>query len=211
MNKHKNIMKRFLLTVAALFAVSALFAQTAEQIIAKMDKVTENFDSEGVYMIMDMKIPILGTISTQMYTLGQKSKATTKALGEESIIWSDEKTEWIYDSKKNEITIKNADPSDSDDEMSVLDGITDGYDVEVKKEDAKVWQIACTKSKDNPDKDAPKKMTLKIAKGTYLPVSISMTAKGVTVVLRNFKPGVKEADVTFDPSLYPNATIVDKR
>ena len=34
---------------------------------------------------------------------------------------------------------------------------------------------------------------------------------GVTVTFRDFAKGVDEADVTFDPSLYPNATIIDKR
>lgn len=205
-------MKKFLIaTAAALFTATALFAQTAEQIIARMDKAMENFETEGVYMVMDMKIPILGTFSTQMYTWGEKSKAITKALGEQSIIWSDATTEWIYDSKKNEIKIQKSDPSDSGDEMGALEGITDGYNVEVKKEDAKSWQIACTKSKDNPDKDAPKKMTLTVSKATYLPIGLSMTMKGVTMILRDFKPGVKEADVTFDPSLFPDATIIDER
>ena len=33
----------------------------------------------------------------------------------------------------------------------------------------------------------------------------------VTVSLENVKPGVAEADITFNPADYPNATIIDKR
>ena len=206
-------MKRFLLTVAALFAVTALFAQTNEEILARMDAELATLDSNGFSMIMELKIPILGSYSTNMYTRGNKTKALVDVKGEKTILWSDSVTNWEYDVNKNELTITNAKStkSSSDDSMSALKGVTDGYDVKLKKEDDSVWYFICTKSKTNTNKDDPKKMDLAVSKTTYLPVRTSITQHGVTVTFRDFAKGVDEADVTFDPSLYPNATIVDKR
>lgn len=214
MNKHKNIMKRFLLTVAALFAATALFAQTNEEILARMDAELAILEDNGFSMIMDLKIPILGTYSTDMYSFGKKTKAVVDVKGEKAILWSDEVTDWEYNVNKNEITITNAKPSESsssEDSMSTLKGVTDGYDVKLKKEDDAAWYFICTKSKTNTNKDDPKKMDLVVSKATYLPIRTSITQKGVTVTLRNFAKGVSEADVTFDPSLYPDATVIDKR
>lgn len=206
-------MKRFLLTLAALFAATSMFAQTNEEILARMDAELATLDSNGFSMIMEIKIPILGTISTNMYTFGDKTKALVNAKGEKSIIWSDSVTDWEYDVNKNELTISNAktSKSSSDDSMSALKGVTDGYDVKLKKEDDSVWYFVCTKSKTNTNKDDPQKMDLAVSKTTFLPVRTSISQHGVTVTFRDFAKGVAEADVTFDPSLYPNATVIDKR
>ena len=120
-------------------------------------------------------------------------------------------TDWDYDASKNELTITNATSSDAEDSMASLSGITDGYDVKFKKETADAWHILCTKSKTNTNKDDPKKMDLVVSKATYLPISHSITIKGVTVILRDFVLGVTEEQVTFDPSQYPDAKIIDKR
>lgn len=196
---------------AALFTAAALFAQTPEEIIAKMDQEAERFDKEGVYMIMDMKLPLLGTFSTQMYTLGDKYKGIIDVKGDLTYTWSDGVTDWDYDVSKNELTIKNAKPSEAEDSMNSLNGITDGYDVKLKKETDEAWYFVCTKLKTNTNKDDPKKMDLVVSKATYLPISHSCTMKGVTVTLRDFVIGVTEEEVTFDPAKYANAKIIDKR
>ena len=115
-------MKRFLLTVAALFAVTALFAQTNEEILARMDAELATLDSNGFSMIMELKIPILGSYSTNMYTRGNKTKALVDVKGEKTILWSDSVTDWEYDVNKNELTISNAksSKSSSDDSMSAV-------------------------------------------------------------------------------------------
>jgi outer membrane lipoprotein-sorting protein len=206
-------MKRFLLTVAALFAVTALFAQTNEEILARMDAELATLDSNGFSMVMELKIPILGSYSTTMYTFGDKIKALVDVKGEKTILWSDSVTDWEYDVNKNELTITNAKStkSSSDDSMSALKGVTDGYDVKLKKEDDRAWYFICTKSKTNTNKDDPKKMDLVVAKGTYLPISHTVTIDGVKVVLHDFAKGVTEEEVTFDPSRYPTAEIKDER
>lgn len=204
-------MKKVFTLFAALLTATALFAQTAEEIVARMDEVTDQFEAEGFSMIMDMKIPIVGTFSTTMYTLGDKYKASITIMGKELITWSDGKTDWEYDASKNVITITNATSSDAEDSMNTLNGITDGYDVKLKKETADAWHIQCTKSKTNTNKDDPKKMDLVVAKGTYLPVSHTVTIDGVKIVLHDFAKGVTEEEVTFDPSRYPTAEIKDER
>ena len=204
-------MKKVFTFFAALLTATALFAQTAEEIVAKMDEVTDQFEAEGFSMIMDMKIPIVGTFSTTMYTLGDKYKASITIMGKELITWSDGKTDWEYDASKNTITISNATSSDAKDSMNTLNGITDGYDVKLKKETADAWHIQCTKSKTNTNKDDPKKMDLVVAKSTYLPISHTVTIDGVKVVLHDFAKGVTEEEVTFDPSRYPTAEIKDER
>lgn len=205
-------MKKVIITLfAALITATALFAQTAEEIVARMDEEMATFDKDGFSMVMDMKIPIMGTFSTQMYTLGKKYKAMLDVKGKKIITWSDGVNDWDYDSSKNEITIKNATSSDAEDSMNSLNGITEGYNVKLTKETADAWYILCTKSKTNTNKDDPKKMDLVVSKSTYLPISHSVTVEGVKVTLRDFVKGVTEEEVTFDPSQFPTAKIVDKR
>jgi outer membrane lipoprotein-sorting protein len=198
-----------------MLAASALFAQTPEEIIAKMDQATSRFDSEGFSMIMDIKVPLLGTFSSKMYTLGDKYKAILEVKGKKMITWSDGVTDWDYDEPNNEITITHADPSGSDTgaegSLNALDGITEGYDVKLKKETADAWYFRSTKSKTNTKKDDPKSMDLVVSKTTYLPVSTSVSEKGFKITLHDFVPGVTEKEVTFNLSDYPNAKVTDKR
>lgn len=203
--------KVFISILAALLTATALFAQTPEEVIARMDQETARFDTEGFSMVMEMKIPLLGTFPTQMYTLGKKYKAIIEIKGKKAITWSDGVTDWDYDSHKNELTISNATSSDAEESMDALTGITDGYNVKLKKETPEAWYIQCTKSKTNTNKDDPKKMELVVSKKTYLPISHSCSIKGVTITLRDFAPGVTEEEVTFAPSKYADAKIIDKR
>ena len=201
--------------LAGMLAASALFAQTPEEIIAQMNQATSRFDSEGFSMVMDIKIPLLGTFSSKMYTLGDKYKAILEVKGKKMITWSDGITDWDYDEPNNEITITRASPSGGDTgaegSLSALDGITDGYDVKLKKETADAWYFHCTKSKTNTKKEDPKSMDLVVSKTTYLPISTSVSEKGVKVSLHDFVVGVTEKEVTFNLSDFPNAKVTDKR
>lgn len=190
-------------------------AQTPEEILAKMDQETSRFDTEGFYAVMDMKIPILGSYSTKMYTRGDKFKGVVNVKDETTIMWSDGVTLWDYDASKNELTIKNATPNDKADDAgdnaSAVRNVTEGYDVELKKETSDAWYFVCKKSKGNTKKDDPKKMDLVVSKATYLPISTTIKEKGVTVTMRDFAIGVTEGEVTFDQAKYADAKIIDKR
>ena len=208
-------MKKTIITLfAALVAATAVWAQTTDEILAKMDQEVARFEKEGVNMVMDIKLPLLGTYSTNMHILGDLYKATLNVKDSEAVTWSDGVTSWDYDASNNEITITNANPSEekgAQSNLKMLDGVTDGYDVKLKKETAQTWEFVCTKSKTNTKKDDPKKMNLTVSKTTYLPTSVSISEKGVTVTLRDFVIGVTEEELRFDPFLYPDAKIVDKR
>ena len=206
-------MSRFIAVLAAFLASAGLWAQTPEEILEKMDKATERFDTEGLSMVMDIKIPLLGTYSTTMEMVGNKYKAVLNIKGTQVMTWSDGVTSWIYDSSKNELVIENADPDQKADDgnLDILDSVSDGYDVTLKKETPDAWYFVCTKTKDNPNKDDPKKIDLAVSKHDYLPVSTSVSQKGVTITLRDFKAGVTQEQIKFDQSQFGDATIKDKR
>ena len=208
-------MKRFFtLLLTALLAATALSAQTPEEIIARMDRETDRFDAEGFSMVMEIRLPILGTFATTVYTRGDKYKMVTTVKDETVINWSDGVTDWQYEPSKNEVTIeprKAGTTSDAESNKKMIDSVTQGYDVRLKGQTDEVWQFRCTKSRDNTDKDDPKNMDLVVSKSTYLPVSIKASMHGVTVTLRDFGVGIDEKDITFDPAQYPGAKITDKR
>ncbi|MDO5314612.1 MAG: hypothetical protein Q4F82_00715 [bacterium] len=208
-------MKKIIAIISFIALATSAMAQTAEEIITRMDaEMSKHNESEGFAMTMDMKIIFIGTISSRSYILGDKMRIEANRDGKDFITWSDGKTEWSYDSEKNEIEITNAKPkekSEAESDTKMFTGITDGYDVKIDKETPTEWHIRCKRSKSNPDKDAPKKMDLVVAKGTYWPVSLSTSVTAATVTMRDLSFGVTEKQVTFDEKDYPGVKIVDKR
>lgn len=205
-----------LLSIFAFIAFAAVaVAQTPEEIISRMEaEMGKHDESEGFVMTMDIKIIIVGTISSRSYVLGDKMRIEANRDGKDFITWSDGTTDWTYDSEKNEIEITNAKPrekSETEGDTKLFKGITDGYDVKIDKETETEWHIRCKRSRSNPDKDAPKRMDLVVAKGTYWPVSLSTSVTGATVTMREISFGVTEKDVTFNPQDFPGVTIVDNR
>ena len=208
-------MKKLLSIIAFIAFAGVAIAQTPEEIISRMEaEMAKHDEKEGLAMTMDMKIPILGTFSSRNYTLGDKYRIEVSEDGKQSITWSDGKTDWTYSSEKNEIEIKKhevKEKTETEGDAKMFSGITDGYDVKLDKETSDSWQFLCKRSKSNPDKDAPKKMTLIVAKGTYMPISLSAKVSAITITMRDLSYGVTEEQVTFNPKNYPTATIVDKR
>ncbi|MBQ9192842.1 MAG: hypothetical protein IJ156_03890 [Bacteroidales bacterium] len=208
-------MKRIFALLAACFLAVAAYAQTAEEIIAKMEEVMEQFGEEdGIQMTMDIKIPILGTMSSKAWSLGDKMRMEAEMLGKKVITWQDGVTEWIYVSGENTITINAQDTSKKSDEkenMEMFRNATEGYDVSIAKEDAASWTIKCKKNRSNTNKDDPKNMEIVVAKGTYYPMSLKAKVDMVTVTIRDLHFKVSEKDVTFNKADYPGVTVVDKR
>ncbi len=208
-------MKKLLAIISFIALAATAMAQTAEEIVSRMNaEISKHNESEGVAITMDMKIILVGTISSRSYILGDKMRIEANKDGKDFVTWSDGKTEWSYDSETNEIEITNAKPrekSDKDSNTKMFNGITDGYDVRIDKETATEWHIRCKRSKSNPDKDAPKRMDLVVAKGTYWPVSLSTSVTAASVTMRDLSFGVTEKQVTFNEKDYPGVKIVDKR
>jgi outer membrane lipoprotein-sorting protein len=206
-------MKRILTLFAALAVALSVSAQTAEEIIARMEKAFDVQETDGLYMTIDIKMPLLGTMSTKAWSLGKKTRIEARMMGKQMITWTDGTTEWTYDEDKNEIEIKDDTGSSSEDsgDAEMFTGITDGYDVSIKKETADSWTIHCKKSKNNKEKDDPKNMELVVAKGTYFPKSLSAKMSGVSMTMRDLSFNVTEEQVTFDPKKYPGAKVIDNR
>ena len=208
-------MKRFFALLTACVLSVAAYAQTAEEIIAKMEEVMEQFSEEnGLRMTMDIKIPILGTLSSSVWSLGDKMRMEAKMMGKKLVTWQDGVTEWTYDSDENTITIEKQDQSKKSDEkenMEMFQNATEGYDVSIGNETASSWTIKCKKNSSNTNKDDPKNMEIVVAKGSYYPLSLSAKIEGVTVTMHDLKFSVSEKDVTFNKADYPGVTIIDKR
>lgn len=211
-------MKRILVFLALCsFALAipalTLSAQTPDEVIEKMEKEMNRGESEGLSMVMEMKIPILGSFPTKISSLGKKARAEMELKDKKSIVFMDETTSWNVDLVKNEVTITKRDSkdSDADNNKEMLSGITEGYKVNLQKETADAWYFRCNKSASNTKKDDPKRMDLVVSKTNYLPVSLTATVKGITIVLRDTAIGVTEEQVTFNQANYPGITVIDNR
>ena len=206
-------MKRILSFLSALvFAVSAL-AQSPREIIVRMEAEMDKHADEGIILTLDTKVPILGTVTMRIHSRGEKARSDTKMMGQQITTWTDGDTEWTYTSKTHTVTITSVAGSKSAEngDVALLSGIADGYDVTLTKETADAWYIACRRSASNTDKDAPGKMDLVVAKGTYYPKSLKTKVKGLTVTMHDVSFGVSEKYVTFNLNDYPGAVVEDKR
>ena len=208
-------MKKLIVIISFIALATAAMAQTAEEIVSRMEaEMSKHNESEGFAMTIDIKIILIGTMSSRSYVLGDKMRIEANRDGKDFVTWSDGKTEWNYDSEKNEIEITNAKPKEktnTDGDTKLFKDITAGYDIKIDKETATEWHIRCKRSRSNPDKDAPKRMDLVVAKETYWPVSLSTSVTAASVTMRDISFGVTEEQVTFNPKEFPQATIVDNR
>lgn len=204
----------YILVTLVLSSVS-VFAQTPEEIIAQMDQVMEKHEAkDGFAMVMEMKIPILGTFASAVKSWGDKMRMEMDVKGEQMITYIDGDTEWDYNVKEKVIKIKKRDvtkKSKEEENMEMFQSATEGYDVSISKETDKAWFLRCKKNRSNTNKDDPKNMDLVIAKGTYMPISLSAKVSGITITMRDLDFNVTEKDVTFNQADYPGVKVVDER
>ena len=207
-------MKRWIGLLAILTLSLSSLAQTPTEIISRMEEEMNKHEKDGISLTMDVKIPIVGSISTLTHTKDKKARMEAEVKGVRVITWIDGENQWIYNTKDNEVVIEKTDPTKADKDggdAAMLTGIADGYDVSISKETPQAWYLLCKKSKDNKDKDDPKTMDLVVAKGTYYPVSLSAKLSGVTLTLRDISFGVTEKQVSFNAADFPDVKITDKR
>ena len=207
-------MRRFIALLCACALAVAAFAQTPREIIDRMEEVMSGLEVEGVVMTMDIKIPIVGTMTSKAWNRGEKTRIEGTIAGVRIVTFIDGDTEWEYNSKENQVRIKAHDVSKVSQEESnakLFDAVSKGYDVSISKETAAAWHLRCKKSKTNPNKDDPKTMDLVIAKGSFRPLSLTAQVSVLTVTIRDLRFDVTEKQVTFDPADFPGATIIDER
>lgn len=206
--------KSFVSSIAALFVgISALSAQTPEEIVKEMTTRLARCESEGFSMDFSIGLPIVGTFVSHNMVRGEKLRSEMEKEGKKSISWTDATTKWSYDVNAGEITISTKDSSTSSDtsDMEAFEGIVDGYDLVLQKETVDTWYILCKKSRKNKDKNDPKRMELAVAKTTYLPVYLRARQSLFSFSIENITPGVSEESVTFDPAGFPGVKIIDNR
>lgn len=199
----------------ATIASTNLFAQTPEEVVERMTAELGKGDSLGMSFDFVMSIPIIGEFRSTNYTLGDKMRMEMSDNGKKTITWSDGVTDWEYDAEKNEVKITNAKPKENNEKsgnVGLAKGATEGYDLSFeKKTDDKVWYIKCKKNKSNKDKDDPKKMYIAVSKADYSTIYLKTKSHCIGISMENFKIGVTEKQVTFNPADYPNAKIIDER
>ena len=192
-----------------------LFAQTPEEVIERMTTELNKGDSLGMTFDFVMSIPILGTFKSTNSVLGDKMRLEIMENGKKTITWDDGKTNWEYDSEKNEVKITNAKPRENKEnsgDTGLFKGANEGYDLSFEKQtDDKVWYILCKKNKSNKDKDDPKKMNIAVSKADYSCVYLKSKTHGIGISMENFKVGVTEKQVTFNPADFPGVKIIDER
>lgn len=209
-------MKKILCILVTLVLSSvSVFAQTPEEIIAQMDQVMEKHEAkDGFAMVMEMKIPILGSFASAVKSWGDKMRMEIDVKGEQMITYIDGDTEWDYNVKEKVIKIKKRDvtkKTKEEENMKMFQSATEGYDVSISKETDKAWFLRCKKNRSNTNKDDPKNMDLVVAKGTYMPISLSAKVSGITITMRDLDFNVTEKDVTFNQADYPGVKVVDER
>ena len=208
-------MKRILTFICALVLTTAAFAQTPEEIVVEMGKAMEKYEvTDGFAMVMEMKIPILGTFASAVKSWGDKMRMEMDVKGEQVITYIDGDTEWDYNVKEKVIKIKKRDvtkKTKEEENMKMFQSATEGYDVSISKETDKAWFLRCKKNRSNTNKDDPKNMDLVVAKGTYMPISLSAKVSGITITMRDLDFNVTEKDVTFNQADYPGVKVVDER
>ena len=205
-------MKKLVLAFMAVWAaVVAAVAQTPKEIVDRMEAEMNSHAGEGIAMTVDIKIPILGTATSRSYVYGSKLRVEMKMMSVQVVTWSDGETSWTYVSKDNSLTIQSAGHKKANTgDTELFMGITDGYDVSMKKETADAWHLLCKKSKGNKDEDDPKTMDLVVSKKNYYPLSLKASMSGMTMTMRDLSFDVTEADVTFDIAKYPGVKIIRK-
>ena len=207
-------MKRWIGLLAILTLSLSSLAQTPTEIISRMEDEMNKHEKDGISLTIDVKIPIVGSLSTLTRTKDKKARMEAEVKGVRVITWVDGTTQWIYNTKDNEIVIDKMDPGKAGEDggdAAMLTGIAEGYDVSIQKETPQAWYLLCKKSKDNKDKDDPKTMDLIVAKNTYYPVSLSAKMSGVTLTLRDISFGVSDKQVSFNAADFPGVKITDKR
>lgn len=211
-------MRKILCTVCTLVWAMSLFAQTGLEIVDRMNERINGRRSQGISLVVDVKIPVVGTVVTKTAVLGEKRRIDMKVKDHDVITFNDGKTNWVYMAESNSVIITNdtitakvASSSQGSMDVDMFGDLSGGYDITIKSENLVKWELLCKKKKSNDDDDTPKKITLEVRKESYDPIIMTTKMMGINITMRDFKFGVTEDQVTFNPDNYPGIKITDKR
>jgi len=206
-------MKKILCLFAAMMLAMAAFvagAETPEEIVSRMEAAMSSRTKDGIAMTIRVKVPIVGEMCTKTYSRGKKSLTKSNVKGVDCFVWTDGGQIWTYNNKTDEIYYAKGSSSSDNDNMDLFEGIADGYDLCLAGEDEKTWTLKGSKMKTNEDDEAPKKLEIVIAKGSYYPVCLSTKMKGISMRMEEITFGITEEQVTFNRDKFPGVPIIDK-
>ena len=214
-------MKRFLvMAVVAMMATMSAMAQFPENVKEVLKKCDEKMDYPSgmvIDMTLKVKVAILSMNGTlKVYSKGDKNFTvmTMKAMGKEisTEYGFDGQQEWDYEpasSKKEKdslIITKTTKPQNNDYDIN-MDYEKD-YRTAKMKEKGLYYEIDFA---NRINKDAPKKLTIKIAKDTYYLREIKMPAGSigsVTMTVTKVTKGCSDNWFKLDMNRYKNAVVV---
>lgn len=210
-------MRKLLIVAVVLFAGMSLRGQTSDEIISRLNETLSQKEYLGSQFDFILDLPILGKMPTHVWENGNHVKMEMNVSGNKAVSWIDDKYTWIYDSKSNEVKIRNLEKDgkssdkSAEDGMEMFGGITEGYDVSILNEDSETWYLQCKKKKSNTNKNDPKTMELAVSKSTYMPKYLRSKSKGIAISIENVQMGASPSEVIFDASMYPGIKIIDER
>lgn len=210
-------MKRILCFAIALLSAAISFAQTGVEIVNRMNQRLSDRKANGIAVSVDVKIPIVGTITTKTYSLGKKTRLDVESSKINTITFIDDTLQWTYVPGSSEVLLTNLPIGNANAsanpgmDVGMFNDIPDGYDISIKSQNSVKWELVCKRKKSNKDDDSPKTISLEVRKETYEPISMSTKIMGINCTMHHFIFGVSEDYVTFNPDNYPGINISDQR
>lgn len=210
-NKKITLFRLVLVLSAMMFVMpEAVFAQQPQEIVGSMEQLLESRKGEGLVMEIKMSVPVVGSMTMKVSTLGARSKTEIRVNERTIVSWNDGQTVWTYEAKADELVIRDA-SAGTDGKTDFLYSLTSTHDCRLKGSTAEAWCIECTRLKSAKDKDIPRKITLWVDRKTHMPLSVKTTLSGAKMSIENIAFGCAEEDVTFDASLFEGVRYLDLR
>ena len=210
--------KRNILLLAFLSLAPTLHAQKDAQARKVLDAATEAFTKGGGISIGFRANTFKGTeeqgsTAGQMDIKGNKFRLDTKQV----VTWFDGKTQWSYLPENSEVNISTPTKEELQamNPYSFIGLYKKGFNYTLKETTLRgkaVYEVCLTAEKTGQD---IREIRLDVDKATYAPMCVRILSDGVwtriTVDSYTEKQKFKDAYFRFDPSLYPDAEIIDLR
>ena len=208
-------MKRLLCFAIAFLSATVTFAQTGLEIVTRMNQRMSDRQSEGMCMSADVKIPVMGTVTTRTYAYGNKRRMEVESSKINTITFIDDTLQWTYVKGSSEVVLTNLNIGKRSDnpgtDTGMFDDIPDAYDITIKSQNAVKWELQCKRKKNIDDDDYPKHLTLEVRKETFEPISMNFKVMGISMSMHHIIFGIPESKVTFNPDDFPGVTVSDQR
>lgn len=208
-------MKRLLCFAIAFLSATVTFAQTGLEIVTRMNQRMSDRQSEGMCMSADVKIPVMGTVTTKTYAYGNKRRMDVESSKINTITFIDDTLQWTYVKGSTEVVLTNLNIGKRSDnpgtDTGMFDDIPDAYDITIKSQNAVKWELQCKRKKNIDDDDYPKHLTLEVRKETFEPISMNFKVMGISMSMHHIIFGIPESKVTFNPDDFPGVTVIDQR